>query len=92
MIKSKQWVKDRYFEYSSGDIVKLVRKKKNGHQKALELGKSYKILKIENDDLFVIDSETLELNGGNYVKVNRNYFAPIINMRDEMIKDILSYD
>jgi hypothetical protein len=89
MIKSKTWVKDRYFEYKPGDIVKLVRKKKNGHPRALELGKMYKILKIENNDLFVNDAIKMNLNGGTYVKVNKDYFVPINMMRDELINDIL---
>jgi hypothetical protein len=53
MIRSKTWVKDRYFEYKKGDIVKLVRKKENGHPRALSFGVSYKILKVENEDWFV---------------------------------------
>ena len=92
MIRSKTWVKDRYFEYAPGDIVKLVRKKKNGHPRALELGRTYKIIKIENNDLFVNDSEKMHLNGGTYIKVNKDYFAPIDTLRDELIKDILSND
>jgi hypothetical protein len=92
MIRSKTWVKDRYFEYRPGDIVKLVRKKQNGHPRALELGKNYKVLKVENEDLFVNDVDRVHFNGGTYVKVNRNYFVPIDNMRDELIKDILSND
>jgi hypothetical protein len=88
MIKSKTWVKDREFGYVPGKIVKLVRKKKNGHPKALELGKCYRVKRIENYDLFV---ESLE---GEHimVKVHKDYFVPIQDMRDEMINDILSYD
>ena len=88
MIKSKTWVKDRYFEYNPGDIVKLIRKKKNGHPRALELGQSYKILKVENEDLFVDNI----VSGDRYVKVNRNYFVPVEKMRDELINDILMND
>jgi hypothetical protein len=92
MIRSKNWVKDRYFEYTVGDIVKLVRKKKNGHPRALELGAIYKILKIENNDLFVNDATKMNLNGGTYVKVNKDYFVPIEMMREELINDILNND
>ena len=92
MIRSKTWIKDRYFEYNPGDVVKLIRKKKNGHPRALELGKSYKVLKIENDDLFVNDIDRINFNDTRYVKVNRNYFAPIHEMRDELIKNILGND
>jgi hypothetical protein len=92
MIRSKNWVKDRHFEYAPGDIVKLVRKKKNGHPRALELGRTYKILNIENNDLFLIDSEKMHLNGGAHIKVNKDYFVPVNMMRDELINDILSDD
>lgn len=88
-MRSKTWVKDRDFKFELGDIVKLVRKKKNGHPKALELGKIYKVVKVENDDIFL---ENPKFVGLEYVKVNKNYFAPIDKMRDELIKDILSND
>ena len=89
MIKSKAWVKDRCFEYRPGDIVRLVRKKENGHPRALSFGICYKILKVENEDLFVQGLDDQELR---ITKVNKNYFAPIQKMRDEMINDILSND
>ena len=91
MIRSKTWVKDRYFEYKKGDIVKLVRKKENGHPRALSFGVSYKILKVENEDLFVqkLDDQELEFR---IIKANKNYFAPIDKMRDELINDILNND
>lgn len=94
MIKSKTWVKDRYFEYKPGDIVRLVRKKKNGHPRALKIGESYKILKVENEDLFVKDLESPDYNSGDIriTKVNKDYFVPIQILRDEMIKDILGND
>ena len=88
MIKSKTWVKDRYFDYEPGDIVKLVRKKKNGHPRALELGKNYKVFKIENSDLFVYH----EIQGITWIKVNKDYFVPVQSIRDELIKDILDND
>ena len=94
-MKSKNWVKDRNFEYQIGDVVKLVRKKKNGHPRALEIGKCYKVIVIQNEDLFVTDSERKDLGGaffgGNYVKVNKNYFAPVEMMRDEIIKERYSF-
>ena len=90
MIRSKTWVKDRNFEYKTGDLVKLVRKKKNGHPKALELGKNYEILKVENEDLFLFGSENL--TGGTYIKVNKDYFVPVQSIRDELINDILAND
>jgi hypothetical protein len=92
MIKSKTWVKDRYFDYVPGDIVKLVRKKKNGHPRSLSFGVSYKVLKVENEDLFVQELGEQELHLGDIriKKVNRNYFVPIDKMRDELIKDILN--
>jgi len=92
MIRSKNWVRDRYFEYKSGDIVKLVRKKENGHPRSLSFGVSYKVLKVENEDLFVQELDEQELHLGNIriTKVNRNYFVPIDKMRDELIKDILN--
>ena len=91
MIKSKTWVKDRYFEYKSGDIVKLVRKKENGHPRSLSFGISYKVLKVENEDLYVqeLDEQELHLGDIRIKKVNKNYFVPIDKMRDELIKDIL---
>lgn len=92
MIKTKQWVKDRYFDYKPGDTVKLVRKKKNGHPRSLKLGQTYKILKVENEDLFVEDIDFESTNGGKYNKVNRNYFVPIQDMRDELINHILRND
>ena len=49
-MRSKTWIKDRYFGYVSGKIVKLVRKKKNGHPRALELGKCYRIKRFHMDD------------------------------------------
>ena len=94
MIKSKTWVKDRYFEYRPGDIVRLVRKKENGHPRALSFGISYKVLKVENEDLFVQELDLRELHLGDIriTKVNKNYFAPIQRMRDEFINDILKND
>ena len=89
MIRSKTWVKDRYFDYDTGDIVKLVRKKKNGHPRSLAIGVSYKVLKVENEDLFVQELNEQQLHLGISYKVNRNYFVPIDKMRDELIKDIL---
>ena len=86
MNKSKTWVKDRCFEYKQGDIVKLVRKKENGHPRALSFGVSYKVLKIENDDLFVQGLDDQELR---ITKVNKNYFIPVQKLRDELINDIL---
>ena len=86
MIKSKTWVKDRYFEYKQGDIVKLVRKKENGHPRALSFGIIYKVLKIENEDLFVQGLDDQELR---ITKVNKNYFIPVQKLRDELINDIL---
>ena len=90
-MRSKTWVKDRYFEYKQGDIVKLVRKKKNGHPRSLSFGMCYKVLKVENEDLFVqkLDDQELELR---ITKANKNYFAPIDKMRNELINDILSDD
>lgn len=88
-MRSKTWVKDRYFEYVSGDIVKLVRKKENGHPRALSFGVSYKVLKIENEDLFVQELNSEELR---ITKVNKNYLIPVEKLRDELIKDILSND
>lgn len=88
MIRSKTWVKDRYFEYLLGQIVKLVRKKKNGHPRSLKLGGLYKIKKLENEDLYV---QSLE-DDNMIVKVNKDYFVPIQNMRDELINDILNHD
>ena len=85
-MKSKTWVKDRYFEYKQGDIVKLVRKKENGHPRALSFGVSYKVLKIENEDLFVQGLDDQELR---ITKVNRNYLIPVERLRDELIKEIL---
>jgi hypothetical protein len=88
MMRTKIWVKDRNFGYVSNKIVKLIRKKKNGHPRALELGKCYRVKKVENEDLFV---ESLE---GEHilVKVHKDYFVPIQEMRDELIKDILGND
>ena len=85
-MKSKTWVKDRYFEYKQGDIVKLVRKKDNGHPRALSFGVSYKVLKIENEDLFVQQLDEKELR---ITKVNKNYLIPVESLRDELIKEIL---
>ena len=94
MIRSKTWVKDRGFQFEVGDIVKLVRKKPNGHPRFLELGCSYLIKRIENDDLFVRDLNFIEeINVAyNPTKVNKNYFVPIEKMRDELINDILNND
>ena len=88
MIKSKTWVKDRYFEYKKGDVVKLVRKKENCHPRSLSFGVNYKVLKVENEDLFVqkLDDQELEFR---IIKANKNYFVPIDKMRDELINDIL---
>lgn len=85
-MKSKTWVKDRYFEYKQGDIVKLVRKKDNGHPRSLSFGVSYKVLKIENEDLFVQELDEKELR---ITKVNKNYLIPVERLRDEFIKEIL---
>jgi hypothetical protein len=92
MIKSKTWVKDRYFEYRPGDLVKLVRKKENGHPRALQLGVIYLVIKVENDDLFLRNQRSSEGTDFSIIKVNKNYFVPIEKMRDEMIKDILGHD
>jgi hypothetical protein len=86
MIRSKTWVKDRHFEYKKGDIVKLVRKKENGHPRSLSFGVSYTVLKVENDDLFVQGLDEKELR---ITKVNKNYLIPVEKLRDELIKDIL---
>jgi len=88
-MRSKTWVKDRYFEYKKGDIVKLVRKKENGHPRSLSFDMCYKVLKVENEDLFVqkIDDKEFRI-----IKANKNYFAPIDKMRDELINDILNND
>jgi hypothetical protein len=90
-MRSKTWVKDRYFEYKQGDIVKLVRKKENGHPRSLSFDMCYKVLKVENEDLFVqkLDDKELEFR---IMKANKNYFAPIDKMRDELINDILNND
>jgi hypothetical protein len=85
-MRSKTWVKDRYFEYKQGDIVKLVRKKENGHPRSLSFGITYKVLKVENDDLFVQQLDELELR---ITKVNKNYLIPVEKLRDELIKEIL---
>jgi len=85
-MKSKAWVKDRYFKYEQGDIVKLVRKKENGHPRSLSFGVSYKVLKVENDDLFVQGLDEKELR---ITKVNKNYLIPVEKLRDELIKEIL---
>jgi hypothetical protein len=92
MIRSKTWVKDRYFDYEIGDLVKLVRKKKNGHPRGLNLGKSYKIVNVQNEDLFVTEIDAEEINGGTYTKVNKHYFAPVERMRDQIINEILGND
>jgi hypothetical protein len=86
MIKSKTWVKDRYFEYKQGDIVKLVRKKENGHPRSLSFGMCYKVLKVENEDLFVQELNSEELR---ITKVNKNYLIPVEKLRDELINEIL---
>jgi hypothetical protein len=91
-MKSKTWVKDRGFQFQVGDIVKCVRKKKNGHPRALSLSSSYKVLKVENEDLFVEDNEEIFDGGKRITKVNKNYFVPLQKMRDELINDILSDD
>jgi len=89
-MRSKVWVKDRNFVFVPGDVVKLVRKKENGHPRALELGKIYKVVKIENDDIFLENPRFLGMNSADYVKVNKNYFVPIERMRDELISEIFS--
>ena len=86
MMRSKTWVKDRNFEYKHGDVVKLVRKKENGHPRSLSFGVSYKVLKIENEDLFVQQLDEKELR---ITKVNRSYLIPVERLRDELIKEIL---
>lgn len=86
MMRSKTWVKDRNFEYKHGDIVKLVRKKENGHPRSLSFGVAYKVLKIENEDLFVQQLDEKELR---ITKVNRSYLIPVERLRDELIKEIL---
>ena len=88
MIRSKTWVKDRGFQFEIGDMVKLVRKKPNGHPRSLELGCSYVVRRVENDDLFVQDKYT----NSDLTKVNKNYFVPIMLMRNELINDILNND
>jgi hypothetical protein len=94
MIKSKTWVKDRGFQFVFGDIVKLVRKKPNGHPRSLSFGVSYKVLKVENEDLFVqeLDEQEEHLGDIRIKKVNKNYFVPITSMRDELINDLLNND
>ena len=87
-MRSKTWVKDRGFKFKVGDIVKLVRKKKNGHPKYLNLGGCYVVRRVENDDLFVQEINTeYDLS-----KVNKNYFVSIEEMRDELINNILNND
>jgi hypothetical protein len=88
-MRSKNWVKDRYFEYKQGDIVKLVRKKVNGYPRSLSFGVSYKVLNIENEDLFVQQLDEKELR---ITKVNKNYLIPVEKLRDELIKEILKND
>jgi hypothetical protein len=88
MIRSKTWVKDRGFQFEIGDVVKLVRKKPNGHPRFLELGCCYIVRRLENDDLFVQEMNT----DYDLTKVNKNYFVPIEKMRDEIINDILNND
>ena len=90
MIKSKNWVKDRYFEYVPGDIVKLVRKKKNGHPRALELGSSYQVIRVENEDLFLKNQRSPDGSDFSIIKVNKNYFVPIERLRDEIINEIFN--
>ena len=94
MIRSKTWVKDRYFEYKPGDIVKLVRKKQNGHPRALKIGESYKILKVENQDIFVkeLNAPDYHLGDARITKVNKDYFVPLQSMRDDLINNILNND
>jgi len=87
MIKSKTWIKDRNFELNTNDLVKLIRKKQNGYPNGLEIGKTYKILRLENQDIFI---EIKKGEGGipEIRKVNRFYFAPISEIRNELIKEI----
>ena len=85
-MRSKTWVKDRNFEYKQGDIVKLVRKKENGHPRSLSFGVSYKVLKVENEDLFI---QELNVEEPRYIKVNKNYFIPVQKLREELINEIL---
>ena len=89
-MKTKNWVKDRNFVFVPDDIVKLVRKKKNGHPRALELGASYRVIRVENEDLFLKNQRSPEGSDFSIIKVNKNYFVPIERMRDELISEIFS--
>ena len=88
MEKSKVWIKDRIdiSNYAVGQTVMVVRRKKNGHPRALVDNQPYQIKRIENDCLIL---HNLKFRTPSEVKVHFSYCLNLQLMRDEIINDLL---
>lgn len=86
--RSKSWIKDRIdiTDYQIGQSVIVVRRKLNGHPKALVDNEPYQIKRIENDNLIL---HNLKFRTPNEIKVHYSYCVNLQLMRDEVINDLL---
>jgi hypothetical protein len=93
MEKTKTWITDRLTvnEFQSGDTM-LVRRKKNGHPRAIKDNTPYKIKRIENDCLVLFQSDgsvSATLFRPKQFKVHFSYFLNTQTVRDEIINELL---
>jgi len=88
MEKSKTWITDRVdiSRYKVGETVMVVRRKKNGHPRALQDNQPYQIKRIENDCLILHNSK---FRTPSEIKVHFSYCLNVQLMRDEIINDLL---
>ena len=98
----KDKIKQGEISYNIGDEVVVARRKNNGHPRGLKDDVVYAVIKIENDDLFVIDVDTFRSVSSEYKshkivqlfnnakKVNKTYMIPKYILRDIKINDILN--
>ena len=93
MEKSKTWITDRLTanDFQTGDTVMLVRRKKNGHPRAIKDNTPYKIKRIENDCLVLFrdGSVSATLFQPKEFKVHFSYFLNTQTVRDEIINELL---
>ena len=94
MEKSKTWITDRLTanDFQAGDTVMLVRRKKNGHPRAIKDNTTYKIKRIENDCLVLFQSDgsvSATLFQPKEFKVHFSYFLNTQIVRDEIINELL---
>jgi hypothetical protein len=87
----KNLIKNGSIKFEVGDEVKLFRKKNNGYPKLLDYDKSYIILNIINENLYIIESSIYKPNVINFdtIKINKQYLVPTQKLRDFKLKLLL---